>query len=64
MDLSVIKDLGLSGEYVFILAFIMLLLQVTKYILDYVAKMKKDGGASHDDIMQLCLRILEKLEHK
>lgn len=64
MDLSVIKDLGLSGEYVFILVFIMLLLQVTKYILDYVAKMKKDGGASHDDIMQLCLRILDKLEHK
>lgn len=64
MDLSVIKDLGLSGEYVFILVFIMLLLQVTKYILDYVAKMKKDGGASHDDIMQLCLRILEKLENK
>ena len=64
MDLSVIKDLGLSGEYVFILVFIMLLLQVTKYILDYIAKARKDGGASHDDIMHLCLKILEKLETK
>lgn len=64
MEITMLKELGLSGEYVFVLVFIMLLLQVTKYILDYVAKMKKDGGASHDDIMQLCLRILEKLEHK
>ena len=64
MEITMLKDLGLSGEYVFILVFIMLLLQVTKYILDYVAKVKKDGGASHDDIMHLCLKILEKLETK
>ena len=64
MDLAIIKELGLSGEYVFILVFIMLLLQVTKYILDYVARMKKDGGATHDDILKLCYAILEKLEQK
>lgn len=64
MEAGMLKDLGLSGEAIFVLLCLMFLLQITKLIMDYLSKMKKEGGATHDDILKLCYTILEKLEHK
>jgi hypothetical protein len=64
MDATMFKELGLSGEAIFVLLCLMFLLQITKLIMDYVSKVKGEGGATHDDILKLCYTILEKLEHK
>ena len=64
MDTTMLKDLGLSGEAIFVLLCLMFILQITKLSMDYVSKQKREGGATHDDIMKLCYTILEKLEHK
>ena len=62
MDIKDLAGLGLSGEAIFVLLFTIISIQILKIILDYVSKQKKEGGASHDDILHLCLKILEKLE--
>lgn len=64
MNIADLKGLGLSGEAIFVLLFTIITIQLLKLILDYVSKQKKEGGATHDDIMKLCYTILEKLERK
>lgn len=64
MDATMFKELGLSGEAIFVLLCLMFLLQITKLIMDYVRSVKKDGEASHNDILEKCDAILEKLNHK
>lgn len=63
-DAGWLKDLGLGGEAIFALLCLMFVLQITKLLMDYTRAQRKEGGATHDDIMKLCYAILEKLEHK
>lgn len=64
MEAGWLKELGLSGEAIFVIIVLMFLLQIAKLVADYVRSVKKEGGATHDDIMKLCYAILERLEHK
>lgn len=64
MNIADLKGLGLSGEAIFVLLFTIVTIQLLKLILDYVSKQKREGSATHDDIMKLCYTILEKLERK
>lgn len=64
MNIADLKGLGLSGEAIFVLLFTIMTIQLLKLILDYVSKQKREGSATHDDIMKLCYTILEKLERK
>lgn len=64
MEATWLKEMGLSGESIFVIIVLMFMLQIAKLVADYVKTIKKEGGASHDDIMKLCLAILEKLDHR
>lgn len=64
MNIADLKGLGLSGEAIFVLLITILIIQLIKFMIDHGEKQRKEAGASHDDIMHLCMKILDKLEMK
>jgi len=59
MEATWLKEMGLSGESIFVIIVLMFMLQIAKLVADYVKSIQKEGGASHDDIMNCASQFLK-----